>query len=177
MYSGLFLCQQRTQPLAAKLHWSFNLTSICVAVFVCLTLTIENNAGISHPHGVHGNASVVTVVLFRHVEKDQHWLFTLGLNPDSIQPVEEPGRQRRGRFSVSAAGQSRLASKSESSKVICIFVWHFNSIVHENSQVHQNLPCILHKYELKCDQTMCTYCCFVCFPICCFFFLCKLEVS
>lgn len=48
------------------------------------TLTIENYAGISHPHGVHGNTSVVAIVLLRHVEKDECWLFTLILNFDSI---------------------------------------------------------------------------------------------
>lgn len=53
-------------------------------------LTIENYAGVGHPHGVCGDAGVVSVVAFRDVEENEHRLFALILDLNAVQSVEEP---------------------------------------------------------------------------------------
>lgn len=47
-------------------------------------LTVENYAGVGHPHGVGGDAGVVAVVAFRDVEEDEHRLFALVLDLDAV---------------------------------------------------------------------------------------------
>lgn len=53
-------------------------------IYSIYILTIKNYAGISDSHGVHGNASVVPIVLFRDIEEDEHRLFTLILDLNAI---------------------------------------------------------------------------------------------
>lgn len=59
--------------MSLRLYLHIYQVFICVFIYLFYnnTLTIENYAGISHPHDIHGNASVVAVVLLRHVEKDE----------------------------------------------------------------------------------------------------------
>lgn len=61
-------------------------------------LTIKDYAGISDSHGVHGNTSVVSIVFFRDVEKDEHRLFTLILYLNPIWSIEEPVRKMGAAF-------------------------------------------------------------------------------
>lgn len=61
--------------MSLRLYLHAYLVFICAFILFYFfnnnTLTIENYAGISHPHGVHGNTSVVAVVLLRHVKKHE----------------------------------------------------------------------------------------------------------
>lgn len=58
-------------------------------------LTVENYAGVGHPHGVHGDAGVVPVVSFRNVEENEHGLFALILDLDAVESAEDPeGKQK-----------------------------------------------------------------------------------
>lgn len=67
-------------------------------------LTVENYAGVGHPHGVHGDAGVVSVVAFRDVEENEHRLFALILDLNAVQSVEEPegGKKKKSLFCAHA---------------------------------------------------------------------------
>lgn len=67
-------------------------------------LTVENYAGVGHPHGVRGDAGVVSVVAFRDVEENEHRLFALILDLNAVQSVEEPegGKKKKSLFCAHA---------------------------------------------------------------------------
>lgn len=66
------------------------MTGLHARVHRANVLTIENYAGVGHPHGVRGDAGVVSVVAFRDVEENEHRLFALILDLNAVQSVEEP---------------------------------------------------------------------------------------
>lgn len=70
-------------------------TGLHARVHRASVLTIENYAGVGHPHGVCGDAGVVSVVAFRDVEENEHRLFALILDLNAVQSVEEPEGEKK----------------------------------------------------------------------------------
>lgn len=71
---------------AGKMNYnSLNIINTFIHIWVSShnVLTKEDYAGIRYSHGIHGNTSIVSIVLFWDIEKDEHWLFSLflDLNP------------------------------------------------------------------------------------------------
>lgn len=52
-------------------------------------LTVQDYACICDSQRVYGHTCVVSIVLFRHIEKYQHGLFTFVFDFDSVQSVEK----------------------------------------------------------------------------------------
>lgn len=80
------------------------MTGLHARVHRANVLTVENYAGVGHPHGVRGDAGVVSVVAFRDVEENEHRLFALILDLNAVQSVEEPegGKKKKGLFCAHA---------------------------------------------------------------------------
>lgn len=67
-------------------------TPLCSLKKCVYILTIKNYAGVSDPHRVHGNAGVVSIVFFRHVEEDEQRLFVLSLYFKAVYSIQQPAK-------------------------------------------------------------------------------------
>lgn len=87
-------------------------------------LTVEDYACICDSQHVHGHTRVVSIVLFRHVEKNQHGLFTFVFDFDSIESVEKAAMNKVGLIVQSL----RLTNDALNRKKELPKVWNWYSI-------------------------------------------------